>query len=238
MSVFDLGSSLRDARERRRLTFAEMEQVTKVRAKYLRALEEDDFAALPGATYVKGFLRAYAEALGLDGQLYVDEYNSRFVTGAEERFIRPRRMEPPREVRWIERHAVVLALAAIALITVVVVGAWRFAPGSGSPQAPAVAAPARVPAASQAPLTRLVLRARGTTWIEVRNTSPVGRLLFQGTVRRSEVQRFTAARLWLNVGTPARLTATVNGRAVRLPGATTPKVMVATASGVVALVTG
>ncbi len=234
--MFDLGSSLRDARERKRLTFADVEQVTKVRAKYLRALEEDDFATLPGATYVKGFLRAYAEALGLDGQLYVDEYNSRFVTGDEETFIRPHRLAPPREVRWIERHAVVLALAAIAVITVVVIGAWRFAPGGSSSKVPSVVAPVHTPAAGRAPLARLVLRARGTTWIEVRNGSPAGRLLFQGTLRRREVQRFTAARLWLNVGTPSRLTATVNGRTVALPGTTTPEVMVATANGVAALV--
>ena len=237
--MFDLGSSLRDARERRRLTFADMEQVTKVRAKYLRALEEDDFATLPGATYVKGFLRAYAEALGLDGQLYVDEYNSRFVTGDEETFIRPQRMTPPREVRWVERHAIVLVLAVIAVITVVVIGAWRFAPGGGSSQAPSGAASARRPAASRAaPLARLVLRAHGTTWIEVHNASPAGRLLFQGTLQRGETQRFTAARIWLNVGTPAKLTATVNGHAVALPGQSAPKVMVAPARGVVALVRG
>ena len=236
--MFDLGSSLRDARERKRLTFADLEQVTKVRAKYLRALEEDDFATLPGATYVKGFLRAYAEALGLDGQLYVDEYNSRFVTGDEETFIRPRRMAPPREVRWVERHAVVLVLAAIAVITVVVIGAWRFAPGGGSSQAPSGAAPVRTPAAGRASLARLVLRAHGTTWIEVHNASPAGRLLFQGTLQQGETQRFSAAKIWLNVGTPAKLTATVNGRAVTLPGKSAPKVMVATATGVVALVRG
>ena len=236
--MFDLGSSLRDARERKRLTFADMEQATKVRAKYLRALEEDDFATLPGATYVKGFLRAYAEALGLDGQLYVDEYNSRFVTGDEETVIRPRRLAPPREVRWVERNAIVLVLAAIAVITVVVIGAWRFAPGGGSSERPGGVTPARTPAASATPLARLVLRARGTTWIEVHNASPAGRLLFQGTMHQGDSQRFTAARIWLNVGTPSKLTATVNGRAVAVPGRTAPKVMVATASGVAALVHG
>ena len=236
--MFDLGSSLRDARERKRLTFADMEQATKVRTKYLRALEEDDFATLPGTAYVEGFLRAYAEALGLDGQLYVDEYRSRFVIGDEETVIRPHRMPPSREVRWVERNALVLVLAVIAVITVVVIGAWRFAPGGGSSKPAVSSTPTRAPAAGSARLARLSLLANGTTWVEVHDASPAGRLLFQGTLRRGESQRFSAARIWLNVGSPAKLTATVNGRAVALPGLTAPKVMIATASGVVALANG
>ena len=69
---------------RRGLDFAQAELATKVRGKYLRALEEEQFDLLPAQTYVKGFLRTYAEYLGLDGQLYVDEYNSRFVGTADE----------------------------------------------------------------------------------------------------------------------------------------------------------
>ena len=76
-------ASARPARVRD-LDFNEMEFRTKVRAKYLRALEAEQFDQLPGHTYIKGFLRTYADALGMDGQLYVDEYNSRFVTGEDE----------------------------------------------------------------------------------------------------------------------------------------------------------
>lgn len=238
--MFDLGSSLRDARERKQLTFADMEQLTRVRTKYLRAIEEDDFATLPGPTYVKGFLRVYAESLGLDGQLYVDEYNSRFATGDEETIIRPRKMAPPREVRWVERHAVAVALAAIVVITGVVIGAWRFAPGDGKPRGKdAAAEPARRAAATTRPaVATLVLRARGTTWLEVHATSPAGRLLFQGTMLKGDSREFAARRIWLNVGSPVKLAATINGRAVALPGGTAPKVMIATANGVGALAHG
>ena len=72
------------------IEFAQAEQATKIRVKYLRALEDERFEQLPSQTYVKGFLRTYADYLGLDGQLYVDEYNSRFVAG-EEPDSRPRR---------------------------------------------------------------------------------------------------------------------------------------------------
>ena len=63
---------------RRGIEVTQAEQATKIRGKYLRALEEEQFELLPAQTYVKGFLRTYAEYLGLDGQLYVDEYNSRY----------------------------------------------------------------------------------------------------------------------------------------------------------------
>jgi cytoskeleton protein RodZ len=81
--VFEIGTSLRETRVRRQVEIAQAEQATKIRAKYLRALEDEQFELLPSPTYVKGFLRSYAEYLGLDGQLYVDEYNSRYVIGDE-----------------------------------------------------------------------------------------------------------------------------------------------------------
>ena len=138
--MFEIGLSLREARTRQGLDFPEMETRTKVRAKYLRLLEEEQFEQLPAHTYVKGFLRTYADCLGLDGQLYVDEYNSRFVVGEDETHMRARRTPPTtsrsrarrRERR--ESRVVVLALAAIAIVTALVIAAWRF----GGPSAQGV----------------------------------------------------------------------------------------------------
>ena len=61
-----------------RLSYSQVEEGTKIRARYIRALEDEDFGVLPGATYTKGFLRAYADYLGLDGHLFIDEFNSRY----------------------------------------------------------------------------------------------------------------------------------------------------------------
>ena len=66
--MFEIGPALREARERRGLAFGDVEADTAIRTRYIRALEEEQFHVLPGATYTKGFLRAYAEYLGLDGQ--------------------------------------------------------------------------------------------------------------------------------------------------------------------------
>src|SRR6266571_2883474 len=73
----EIGETLRDARMRARIDISEIESETKIRAKYLRALENEEWDLLPGPTYVKSFLRTYAEALGLDAKLLVEEYKLR-----------------------------------------------------------------------------------------------------------------------------------------------------------------
>ena len=73
----DIGSTLREARMHARIDISEIESETKIRAKYLRALENEEWDLLPGPTYVKSFLRTYADALGLDGKLLIEEYKLR-----------------------------------------------------------------------------------------------------------------------------------------------------------------
>src|SRR4051795_2096279 len=73
----DIGTALREARMRSRIDITEIEAQTKIRAKYLRALENEEWDLLPGPTYVKTFLRTYADALGLDGRMLVEEYKLR-----------------------------------------------------------------------------------------------------------------------------------------------------------------
>src|SRR6059058_2197067 len=69
-----IGATLREARMRQRIDISEIEARTKIRAKYLRALENEEWDLLPGPTFVKSFLRTYAEALGLDARLLLEEY--------------------------------------------------------------------------------------------------------------------------------------------------------------------
>ena len=74
----DIGQALREARTRKRVDMSQVESATKIRAKYLRALENEEWDALPGPTYVKTFLRTYAEFLGLDARSLVEEYKLRY----------------------------------------------------------------------------------------------------------------------------------------------------------------
>lgn len=76
--MFELGNNLREARQRRRIDLVIAEQDTKIRSKYLAALETEDFDVLPGPVFIRGFLRTYSRYLGLDPQMFIDEYNARF----------------------------------------------------------------------------------------------------------------------------------------------------------------
>src|SRR6476469_2022849 len=74
----DIGSTLRETRIRKKIDITTVEAATKIRAKYLRAIENEEWNVLPGPTYVKTFLRTYAQYLGLDAHLLVGEYAARF----------------------------------------------------------------------------------------------------------------------------------------------------------------
>ncbi len=79
----DIGATLREARMRARIDISEVEAETKIRAKYLRALENEEWDLLPGPTFVKTFLRTYADVLGLDSRLLVEEYKLRHERPSE-----------------------------------------------------------------------------------------------------------------------------------------------------------
>lgn len=84
-----IGETLREARLRRNVDIGEVSTKTKIRTKYLRALENEEFDALPGPTYVRTFLRTYAEFLGLDPHLLVEEYRRGHGRAAEEEIMTP-----------------------------------------------------------------------------------------------------------------------------------------------------
>lgn len=220
--MFEIGNSLHEARVRQGLGLPVCESATKIRAKYLKALEEEQFELLPAQTYVKGFLRTYADYLGLDGQLYVDEYSSRFVVGEDDGRLRTRRSSVrPQRRSGFESNVVLVTLAAIALVAALVIVAWKSG-NSGHRQlidsgVVQTTATARRPAVTKPRLAHLVVSARGgNSVLEVHAGSPAGRLLFQGTLLRGKSVALDGKRLWLSLGTPKHLQAKLNGKAVEL----------------------
>ncbi|MFL5821823.1 MAG: helix-turn-helix domain-containing protein [Solirubrobacteraceae bacterium] len=118
----DIGSTLREARMRSRIDITEVEKATKIRTKYLRALENEEWDLLPGPVYVKSFLRTYGDYLGLDSRMLTDEFKHRYERPADhdarpmsslarerDRRVQPRRRLPP----WVPIVAVIAVVVGI-----------------------------------------------------------------------------------------------------------------------------
>jgi cytoskeleton protein RodZ len=133
----DIGSTLREARMRARIDITEVETATKIRAKYLRALENEEWDLLPGPVYIKSFLRTYGEYLGLDTRMLTDEFKHRYERPSDhdQHSIsslareRERRSRPSRLPPWVP----ILIVVAAVVGTLYAVGS---ASNDNSPSSP------------------------------------------------------------------------------------------------------
>ncbi len=223
-----IGDTLREARMRQGLEIADMEARTKIRAKYLRALENEEFSLLPGTTFVRTFLRTYAEMLGLDPHLLVDEYRARHEPKDE---LEPTNIGPPAAASRSERGrrgppgppppGVVVVLVVVAIVALLLV--LGLTGGNGDSKQSARTNTARKQKPKPKPKrptpapTSVTLSMRTTvpTYACVDRGQGTG-ILYQGTLDGSRT--FKGKRLRVNLGkTSVKLR--VNGKAVPLaPG--------------------
>jgi cytoskeletal protein RodZ len=123
--VHKLGEVLRTAREAKGVDLARVERETKIRERYLSALENGDYRDLPGSVYTKGFLRNYGTYLGLDPEYLIDLYRLETAAPTVEK---PKLAPPPRPLAGRRSRAFVLTPGVIvaAILTVFVGGlaAW------------------------------------------------------------------------------------------------------------------
>lgn len=133
-----IGRFLEQARKERGLSLEEVEQATKIRKRYLAGLESEDFAMLPDAVYAQGFLKTYANFLGLDGEALSRQlksrrkprrerginYNTQPESEFEEPLIAPRGLQGT-EKRKVPTSAIVTLLVAV-LVLVAVIGTLYF----------------------------------------------------------------------------------------------------------------
>ncbi len=124
---------------RARIDVSEIEAQTKIRAKYLRALENEEWSLLPGPTFVKSFLRTYAQALELDGKALVEEYRLEHER-ANDMMLEPIVSKPQRNQGRGGRggssdgpsRGYVLAVGSIGLVIVVLIVLLISGGGGGS----------------------------------------------------------------------------------------------------------
>ena len=250
--MFEIGNSLREARERDEISFEQLEADTCIRARYLRALEEERFDLLPAESYARGFLEIYARKLGLDSQSYVDEFDSRFATdGSSGRAVR--RIQSPRRPR-LEASALVLGLLGILAAAVVVIAAWQFSGGEGiegesgesapsettppeeeasAPPNPAPVAPPPAVTAEEAPVETVALVELKVTALKqgsrvtIRKNGSRGRVIFSDELSPDETRVFIGEKLHAAFRSPAALTVEVGGIIV----SPLPRRLVVTADG-------
>ncbi len=143
----DIGTTLREARIRARIDISEVEARTKIRAKYLRAIENEEWDLLPGPVYVKSFLRTYGDFLGVDTRVLVDEYKRRYERPPDQdlRPITPLGRERERKRRRLRLGPVaviVMALVAVAA-ALYVVGTLNPSGNSSTTSSPSTSVAAR-----------------------------------------------------------------------------------------------
>lgn len=134
-----VGNKLRDARTRRKLSLQEAEGATKIRVRYLRAIENEDWDELPGDTYARAFIRTYGALLGLDGdRLAEDQRQLRGSARPGERLPRvdprPRKVVRDRRERRRLPSRVVTALV-LGLVVVALIAIGLFSGGGGGGEA-------------------------------------------------------------------------------------------------------
>jgi cytoskeletal protein RodZ len=129
-----VGTILREARNRRKLELSEVEAATRIRFRYLRAIEDEEWDVLPGGFYTRGFIRTYASFLGLDGDRLVDDYRE-----SVEPWHRadPARSQPEGDRAPTAPRGVLLAgLAVLAVVAVAISAIVAFPTGGGGGPSP------------------------------------------------------------------------------------------------------
>ncbi|SDW25866.1 RodZ family helix-turn-helix domain-containing protein [Paenibacillus sp. CF384] len=120
----DLGALLQKAREQRRLSLDDIQELTKIRKRYLEAIEEGNYSVLPGSFYVRAFVKNYAEAVGLDADEVLRLYNKEIPSNVPEQVVepiqRPRRSQTQANDRWGKWGFRTLMWSFLLLIIVVV----------------------------------------------------------------------------------------------------------------------
>lgn len=234
------GQMLRAAREEKKWSFMDTEDTTKIRVRYIQALEEEDYGILPGATYVKGYLRTYAKQLGLNPDEIIALYNDSITPEAGPVLESPNMLVKARPL-WV-RPVVIGSMAVLAIVLAIVISvnqpgkkvadspysppalpsapkAEAVTPESApskteadtqEPNSPVVPNPENVVAATQDGLTAQLVFTQ-PCWIEVRVD---GQPPFQGTFTAGttkEVKGTSKIEL-VSVGNAGGISVTLNGK--------------------------
>jgi len=230
VSAQTLGQFLRQERELRGIPLDRIEQATRIRAAQLRAIEDDRLEALPAEAYARGFVRTYAEYLGLNGDDVVAIFNEQWNRSAQR--AEPAPPHTPVSVArsspsglfslWVGLACLLLAGSAV-LYLVGGSGGGHTAqppptthpPATQPVTSPDTTATQTPPPAQPAGVRMTVTAAQGSCWLEARRGSASGALLAERTLAPGQAVHLHARRVWLRLGDPTSVRLRVNGKALK-----------------------
>jgi cytoskeletal protein RodZ len=220
---------------RQKIDIAEVESATKIRAKYLRALENEEFGLLPGTTFVKTFMRTYAEYLGLDAQLLIEEYRVDYEPRGESEqpmVSRPSRRQQERRRPRASRGppgpgTAIIVVVLVVLAIFAILGIFGGDKKGGGTPTPTTAktnkkksAKRKHKTATKARPTSVRLRIAPTAATYLCVDKGLGTpVIYQGTT--ATAQTFKGKRLRVNIGNAATVKVSANGKRVSLPAGAT-----------------
>ena len=231
----DIGARLREARMRAKIDINEVETRTKIRAKYLRAIENEEWDLLPGEIYVKSFLRTYGDYLGLDTRELLDDYRRRYERPSDHelRPIAPRGRDRERRRRrpvfppWLAVGVVLLAV----VVALYYVGRNAGKTGTNSTAARTTTTTPHIKKTHHRAVTPTRRRRPTTVKLQLTATGPLYVCLVDGTGKRlisaqtfavgQTIPTFTAPKLLLTLGN-ASVKMKVNGRPVAVAPSANP----------------
>jgi cytoskeleton protein RodZ len=232
--VDGVGNKLREGRTRRRLDLQEVEEATKIRGRYLQAIEDEDWDQLPGDTYARAFIRTYGSFLGLDGERLAEEQRQvRGTTRPGERLPRveprPRRVARGKGSPAVSPRLVAFLVSALLVAALIVIG-LSSGGGSSNPQASKAHGDEGVGGAKNAGNAKskpaafghaLTLTANGEVWVCLLNgkgnSLVKGRILYPGETEGP----FRSGSFTLALGNGA-VTMNVDGQQQNLPEPSSP----------------
>jgi len=226
-----VGTALHEARNRRKIELSEVEAATRIRLRYLSAIEKEEWDVLPGGVYTRGFIRTYASFLGLDGERLVEDYR----TGVERWHRGP--AEGTRQAGGIGEAgpsrlssaplAALAVLAVIAVAAVAIVAIPGGGGGSGGSSAPASRQPKvnEEEVEPQAPLPKpgvaVRLTASAEVWVCVLSGS--GEALVDGQILQAgaEAGPFRSGSFTVSFGN-GEVEMRIDGREAEIPATSSP----------------
>jgi hypothetical protein len=245
----EIGATLREARMRARIDVSEIEAQTKIRAKYLRALENEEWDLLPGPTFVKSFLRTYADALGLDSKALLEQYrlsHERLTEVELQPIMPPSRRDRERAARPRPGGGPLFLTAVVVFVVVIALAIYGIIAGGGSNKANNAAAPPTAhvshrshrhrttasasPGRAHTSVVELQIKATGPVWVCL--LARGNRTLINGVILTpaNPVQTYRSSRFAVTLGNSAAALR-LNGQPLVIPPSSTPISFSLSASG-------